>query len=106
MAGSPTDGPAHAGPRADAPPPADPDLPAVLDIVRGLLADPPPAWGPEQADVALRDLGFDSLRTVNLLVAVEAALGVELPQERITADTFRTARTLADAVHETRHAHG
>ncbi|MBT3161152.1 acyl carrier protein [Streptomyces sp. CHA1] len=56
--------------------------------------------------MALRDLGFDSLRTVNLLVAVEAALGVELPQERITADTFRTARTLADAVHETRHAHG
>ncbi|MFI5819514.1 acyl carrier protein [Streptomyces rishiriensis] len=106
MADPRTDGTAHAELLADAEPPANPDLPAVLDVVRGLLADPPSAWGLEQADVPLADLGFDSLRTVNLLVAVEAALDVELPQERITADTFITARTLANAVHETRHADG
>lgn len=92
--------PAHAGL------PVPPDLAAVLDVVRGLLTEPVPAWGPEQADVPLADLGFDSLRTVRLLVEVETALDVELPQDRVTADTFRTTRTLADAVHETRHAHG
>ncbi|MEU6243466.1 phosphopantetheine-binding protein [Streptomyces sp. NPDC047024] len=106
MAGSRTDGTAHSGLPADAEQSANPDLPAVLEVVRGLLDDAPSAWGSEQADIPLADLGFDSLRTVHLLVTVETALGVELPQERITADTFRTARTLADAVHETRHAHG
>ncbi|MFC9931844.1 phosphopantetheine-binding protein [Streptomyces sp. NPDC127190] len=90
--------------------PADPDLAevldVVLDVVRGLLPEPVSPWGPEQADVSLADLGFDSLRTVKLLVAVENAFDIELPQEQITADTFRTALTLAHAVDKTRHAHG
>ncbi|MFF6791186.1 acyl carrier protein [Streptomyces filamentosus] len=88
------------GPRAEA------ELSAVLDVIHGLLPGPVSPWGPERADDPLADLGFDSLRTVRLLVEVETALDVELPQDRVTADTFRTARTLAEAVHETRHAHG
>ncbi|MFD6876634.1 phosphopantetheine-binding protein [Streptomyces sp. NPDC054904] len=86
---------------------ANPELPAVLNVIRGLLPDDPgQAWGPEQADLLLADLGFDSLRTVRLLVSVETAMGVELPQELVTAETFRSARTLAEAVHETKLAHG
>ncbi|NRQ33074.1 hypothetical protein HII36_14665 [Nonomuraea sp. NN258] len=49
-------------------------------------------------DTALSDLGFGSLRMVALMVDVEENLSVSFPSEMINAQTFRTVRSVADAV--------
>jgi acyl carrier protein len=90
--------PGPAGHRAHEPADGDPVLAAVVAAVRDRC--PAPAGAPAEPvhpDRELADLGFDSLRTVGLLVAVEEALALCLPAELITAQTFRTCRTLADA---------
>ncbi|MGW2280443.1 cupin domain-containing protein [Streptomyces sp. NPDC001770] len=86
--------------------PGDDELLLVLGLVRGRLADPHTACGPAEADVPLIELGFDSLRSVELLVHLEAALGIELPADLITPDTFRTARTIAATVRTLKRPHG
>ena len=71
-----------------------------LQAVARIVAAQLPGDGertPAPLDVPLTDLGIDSLRTVRLLVQLERDLGIELPPELITADTFRTVRTVADA---------
>ncbi|RFU86627.1 hypothetical protein DY218_11190 [Streptomyces triticagri] len=75
-----------------------PLLLSVVEIVRECLPEPAPEGGAALADVPLSDLGLDSLRTVGLLMRLESALGLELPEELINGETFRTVRTLSDAV--------
>jgi acyl carrier protein len=48
----------------------------------------------------LRDLGLDSMRSIELLFAVEDTYGVAIPDERLTDDTFETAETLWAVVEE------
>ncbi|MEV8093606.1 acyl carrier protein [Kitasatospora sp. NPDC085879] len=85
-------------------PGADEALAAVLATVRSQLPDSADPSAEIDPDAPLDGLGFDSLRTVRLLVEVEEALGVEFPPDLVTAETFRTARTLADAVLDVRTA--
>ena len=63
------------------------------DILRNHLP-----WCPADAaippDVALADLGLDSLKTVLLLIAVEDAYALTFPDELLVSDTFATAATL------------
>lgn len=49
---------------------------------------------PLQGDTPLLDYGLDSMGTVNLLVALEDALGVEFPDELLVPETFETAHLL------------
>jgi non-ribosomal peptide synthetase component F/acyl carrier protein len=49
---------------------------------------------PVQPDMPLSEAGLDSLATVGLLVALEKAYGVTLPDELLVVDMFRTPRTL------------
>ncbi|MGY0236069.1 phosphopantetheine-binding protein [Longispora urticae] len=49
-------------------------------------------------DVELVGLGFGSLRTVAFMVDVEEAFEISFPPHLITADTFRTLRSIVDAV--------
>lgn len=49
---------------------------------------------PITGDSGLRDLGLDSLRSIELLFAVEDAYGVVIPDESLTDATFETADTL------------
>lgn len=42
----------------------------------------------------LLDLGLDSLNTVELLVRLEEALGIQLPDEELTAETFESVGSL------------
>ncbi|MGI8667313.1 MAG: acyl carrier protein [Jatrophihabitans sp.] len=42
----------------------------------------------------LRDLGLDSMRSIELLFAVEDAYGVVLPDEHLTDTTFDTPQRL------------
>ncbi|MFD1045892.1 phosphopantetheine-binding protein [Kibdelosporangium lantanae] len=45
-------------------------------------------------DVALTDLGLDSFTTVGLLVALETAYDITIPDEIQIVDMFATARAL------------
>ena len=53
---------------------------------------PPDAALP--ANRRLTELGLDSLSTVGLLVELEDKLGVEVPDQALTAETFETAESL------------
>ena len=75
----------------------DPACPAasderVLEVLRRLAPRPPRLLLPGHR--LHEDLGFDSLALVKTVVALEDALGVELPQERL--HELRRA-TVADA---------
>jgi len=43
-------------------------------------------------------IGLDSIRTINLLLDIEATFGISMPGGLLTQETFRTASTLEHAV--------
>ncbi|HTH96971.1 MAG TPA: acyl carrier protein, partial [Stellaceae bacterium] len=45
-------------------------------------------------------LGLSSLATVNVMVALESRFDIEIPDEALTRDTFRTVASLAALVRE------
>lgn len=49
-------------------------------------------------DAQLKDLGLDSMEAVELLLDLEDELGIVLPDEAMTAETFATASSLRAAV--------
>ncbi|MYS24051.1 acyl carrier protein [Streptomyces sp. DvalAA-14] len=65
-------------------------------LLRGylpLLGDEPLTEG-----TPLRDLGLDSMQSVDLLFAIEDELGVSLPDDALNEQTFATAGSLWQAV--------
>jgi acyl carrier protein len=52
----------------------------------------------------LRDLGLDSMQSVDLLFAIEDDFGVSLPDEDLNEGTFATAGSLWQAVSAARAA--
>lgn len=46
----------------------------------------------------LRDLGLDSLKSLNLLLDLEGRLGAPFPEELLVAETFATAQSLISAL--------
>ncbi|WP_433392201.1 acyl carrier protein [Micromonospora sp. KLBMP9576] len=56
------------------------------------------AGSPIPPDVALKDLGLDSMQAVELVFDLEDELDVALPDEAMTAETFATAGRLWQAV--------
>ena len=71
-----------------------------LEIVRSHLRYLPPHQE-LRGEVSLRRLGLDSMESVSLLLDLEEAFGVTLPDDSLTAETFATAGNLFAAV---RHA--
>jgi acyl carrier protein len=61
-----------------------------------LLATYLPLLGerPLTEDSELRDLGLDSMRSIDLLFDVEDAFGVTLPDDELNGTTFETAGSL------------
>ena len=53
---------------------------------------------PLTPDSKLRDLGLDSMRSVDLLFEIEDVFDVTLPDEDLTGETFETAGSLWRAV--------
>lgn len=49
---------------------------------------------PSDLDQSLRDAGLKSLDLVNMMLAVEDEFGIEIPQDLLTIDNFRTIRTI------------
>lgn len=56
------------------------------------------AQGPIVAESRLRDLGLDSMQSIQLLFAIEDEYEVLLPDELLNDATFETAGSLWDAV--------
>jgi acyl carrier protein len=57
-----------------------------------------PEGQPLDPDASLRELGLDSMQSVELLFDLEDRYRVSLDDEALTADTFATARSLREAV--------
>jgi len=47
-----------------------------------------------EADQDLYDLGLDSMGTINIVLAIEAELAIELPDDDLVPETFATPRAL------------
>ncbi|MEX1257451.1 MAG: phosphopantetheine-binding protein [Gemmatimonadota bacterium] len=79
----------------------DPYLPRVLEVVRTLALEcgGPRAFQAVTPEASLvRDVGLDSLEQVELRVRLEAAFGVELPDDTLSLDTpAGLARAVGDA---------
>jgi acyl carrier protein len=65
----------------------------ISDIVRQAIPGLPP-----QAEIAddqdLRDIGLTSVGSVNLMLALEAAYDLAIPDEELTPANFRTIATI------------
>ncbi|GAB7046425.1 acyl carrier protein [Catenuloplanes indicus] len=59
---------------------------------------------PLTPDSRLRDLGLDSMHSIDLLFAIEDALQVTLPDDYLNDETFATAGSLWEAVRVSRDA--
>jgi len=53
---------------------------------------------PVPMDRNLGELGLDSMATIDLLMDIEVQLGVSIPDELITVETFATGNHLLDAL--------
>jgi acyl carrier protein len=49
-------------------------------------------------DDDLSSAGLGSLEIVGLMVEIESVMDIEFPSDEINANTFRSARTIAEAV--------
>lgn len=58
------------------------------------------AGQPISPDTQLREAGLTSMQSIELLLALEDELGVELPDEALVEKTFSTAGSLWSAVAE------
>ncbi|MFE7504663.1 phosphopantetheine-binding protein [Promicromonospora sp. NPDC057488] len=59
---------------------------------------------PLSPDDRLSDLGLDSLGTVGLLIELEDAFAVSIPDELLTSTTFDTASSLRQVIEALREA--
>ena len=58
--------------------------------------------GLKNPDVELKSLGLDSIELVAFLIDLEKTFRIKFPSEMIEAGTFRTPRTVAQAVEAAR----
>ncbi len=74
----------------------DIDAPLRALVIEALDLD----LAPDQikADTNLFDLGIDSLAVLRLLMAVQDKFGVEIPEDRLTAQMFERFGNLSEAV--------
>jgi acyl carrier protein len=73
------------------------------ELIRGYLPFLSPSE-PLEADADLRDLGLDSLATVDVLGRVEEAFGVRFVDEALSLDTFSTPEKLWGTISSLRAA--
>lgn len=57
-----------------------------------------PDDAPLNPDAPLSTLGVDSLEIVDLIIEIEDSFGMEIPQELLTPEVFKCARTIWQAV--------
>lgn len=69
----------------------------ICVIVRQMLP-PARAQGELRADQSLPDAGLKSLDLVTLMLAVEAEFDLEIPQDEMTPENFRSIAAIRDLV--------
>jgi acyl carrier protein len=79
---------------------ADPVRTQIAEIVGAMLAKRAGAPFPVSiaADQNLSDAGLTSLDIVNLMLTIEDAFGIEIPQRRMTPANFRTIAAIEQLV--------
>src|SRR5579864_7999622 len=65
----------------------------LIHLVRQLLG-PPGASRPLPIDARLADLGLNSLKMVNLMLAIEGEFNLSIPQAAITPENFASIGTI------------
>lgn len=66
--------------------------PGIGDVLGRILGD---AWSPAvEAGRSLESLGIDSVRLVELVLELEAAYGVEIPDACLVAENFSTVASV------------
>lgn len=81
------------------------DQRSSVGSVRALVAQQlnlPPNGDQPGPDDNLWDLGMTSLTCLGLLLSVEDAFGVELPEDALKESTFRTLATISAAIEQAR----
>jgi acyl carrier protein len=73
----------------------------ITGIVEALLAKRAGAARAVAPDESLTDAGLTSLDMVNLMLAVEDAFEIEIPQTRMTPANFRSIAAIERLVRET-----
>ena len=75
---------------------------SITDVARRILADRgiTRTFGAQED---LREVGLTSLDMVNLVLAVEAALAVSVPEAEITPANFRSVATIEALIAGLRH---
>ena len=71
--------------------------PAIRDRLRQLVAQilgKPDAAASLPAEARLSELGMSSIKMVNLMLAVETAFDLTIPQSDITPDNFRSVASV------------
>ncbi|MFI9721212.1 phosphopantetheine-binding protein [Streptomyces sp. NPDC052396] len=63
--------------------------------LRSVLRD---SGGPLDADTDLKDLGLNSIGTIELLMRLEEQYGIELPDNELNGETFATPGSLWNVV--------
>jgi acyl carrier protein len=69
----------------------------VVDVVQRLLAERSISR-PVSSDDDLREVGLTSLDMVNLMLSVESAFDLEIPEIDITPANFRSISTISNLV--------
>ena len=69
----------------------------IIAIVQGLLVKRG-GFAELAVDQNLSDAGLTSLDMVNLMLAIEDAFGIEIPQKRMTPANFRTIAAIEQLV--------
>ncbi|WP_069743001.1 phosphopantetheine-binding protein [Streptomyces sp. EN23] len=74
-----------------------------LGVLREFLPALPASEEPAP-DATLASYGLDSLGSISLMLALEETLDMTFPEERLSAETFRTIGSLWQTVTEIRQA--
>lgn len=67
------------------------------DVLREHMPEAP-AEGALDPEASLVDLGIDSLRLVELIIALEDSFEIVIPDEEMLAENFRTVGTISALV--------
>jgi acyl carrier protein len=72
-------------------------LAAVIDVAKRHLPPDEPRTI-DHPDVDLRSIGLGSLKMVEFMVDLERSFAVRFPEAMVDTATFRTPRTIAEAI--------